>query len=85
MVAAATDHKARIAVFSNASADLKEALFTFEETWRGRIAPGYAADLTVFRSDPMTAPAKDIPKIATVMTIVDGRIVQSPAAPERRP
>jgi predicted amidohydrolase YtcJ len=68
------------------------ALFTsdaawaaFEETWRGRIAPGYAADLTVFRSDPMTAPAKDIPKIATVMTIVDGRIVQSPAAPERRP
>jgi predicted amidohydrolase YtcJ len=68
------------------------ALFTsdaawaaFEETWRGRIAPGYAADLTVFRSDPMTAPAKDIPRIATVMTVVDGRIVQSPAAPERRP
>jgi len=67
------------------------ALFTsdaawaaFEETWRGRIAPGYAADRTVFRSDPMTAPAKDIPRIATVMTVVDGRIVQ-PAAPERRP
>jgi predicted amidohydrolase YtcJ len=68
------------------------ALFTsdaawaaFEETWRGRIAPGYAADLTVFRGDPMTAPAKEIPKIATMMTIVDGRIVQPPAAPERRP
>jgi predicted amidohydrolase YtcJ len=68
------------------------ALFTsdaawaaFEEAWRGKIAPGYAADLTVFRSDPMTARAKDIPKIATVMTIVDGRIVQPPAAPERRP
>jgi predicted amidohydrolase YtcJ len=68
------------------------ALFTsdaawaaFEEAWRGTIAPGYAADLTVFRGDPMTVPAKDIPRIATVMTIVDGRIVQSRAAPERRP
>ncbi len=40
------------------------ALFTsdaayaaFEEDRRGRIAPGFEADLTVFAGDPMTAPA----------------------------
>ena len=61
------------------------ALFTsdaawaaFEEKSRGKIAPGFAADLTVFRSDPMTAPEREIPSIATLMTIVNGRIVQPP-------
>jgi predicted amidohydrolase YtcJ len=68
------------------------ALFTsdaawaaFEEKSRGRIAPGFAADLTVFRSDPMTVPEKEIPGIATAMTIVDGRIVHPPAESEPAP
>jgi predicted amidohydrolase YtcJ len=58
------------------------ALFTsdaayaaFEEQIRGRIAPGFAADLTVFAADPMTAPEKEIPRIPTVATVVNGRIV----------
>ena len=68
------------------------ALFTsdaawaaFEENSRGKIAPGFAADLTVFRGDPMTAPERDIPGIATVMTIVNGRIVQPPGDAEPAP
>lgn len=68
------------------------ALFTsdaawaaFEEKSRGKIAPGFAADLTVFRGDPMTAPERDIPGIATVMTIVNGRIVQPPGNAEPAP
>ena len=68
------------------------ALFTsdaawaaFEEKSRGKIAPGFAADLTVFRGDPMTAPERDIPGIATVMTIVNGRIVQPPGNAEQGP
>jgi predicted amidohydrolase YtcJ len=68
------------------------ALFTsdaayaaFEENARGRIAPGYAADLTVFRSDPMAAPEKEIPGIATVMTIVNGRIVEPARGAEPAP
>ena len=68
------------------------ALFTsdaawaaFEEKSRGKIAPGFAADLTIFRSDPMIAPEREIPSIATLMTIVNGRIVQPPGDPEPGP
>lgn len=57
------------------------ALFTsdaayaaFEETRRGRIAPGFEADLTVFASDPMTALERDLPSIPTVLTVVGGKV-----------
>jgi predicted amidohydrolase YtcJ len=57
------------------------ALFTsdaawaaFEESRRGRIAPGFEADLTVLSADPMTAPVRDVPGITAVLTIVGGRI-----------
>lgn len=36
VIAMLTDQKEKLAGFSKASADLKEALFTFEETWRGK-------------------------------------------------
>lgn len=62
------------------------ALFTsdaawasFEEDVRGKIAPGYAADLSVFRRDPMTAPEPEIPKIPIAMAIVGGRVSFEPA------
>ncbi|HEY3173498.1 MAG TPA: amidohydrolase [Thermoanaerobaculia bacterium] len=68
------------------------ALFTsdaayaaFEENVRGRIAPGFAADLTVFGADPMTAPEREIPRIPTVATVVNGRIVGGSAAPHPEP
>ena len=58
------------------------ALFTsdaawaaFEEDRRGRIAPGFDADLTVFAADPMKAPASKIPSIPVLLTVVGGRIV----------
>jgi predicted amidohydrolase YtcJ len=57
------------------------ALFTsdaawaaFEESRRGRIAPGYEADLTVLSADPMTATEREIPGITAVLTIVGGRV-----------
>lgn len=57
------------------------ALFTsdaayaaFEEDRRGRIAPGFEADLTVFGSDPMGVPEKEIPSIPVVLTLVGGRV-----------
>jgi len=58
------------------------ALFTsdaayaaFEEDRRGRIAPGFEADLSVFARDPMAAPEREIPRIPAVLTIVGGRVV----------
>jgi predicted amidohydrolase YtcJ len=66
------------------------ALFTsdaawaaFEENARGKIAPGYAADVTVFGRDPMTAAERDVPKIPLVLTVVAGRVSYShTGAPE---
>ena len=56
------------------------ALFTsdaayaaFEESRRGRIAPGYEADLTVFASDPMALPERMISSIPVVLTVVGGK------------
>ncbi|HKA37793.1 MAG TPA: amidohydrolase [Thermoanaerobaculia bacterium] len=58
------------------------ALFTsdaayaaFEEDRRGKIAPGFEADLTVFARDPMTVPEKEIPALVPLMTVVGGRVV----------
>ncbi|HYK42678.1 MAG TPA: amidohydrolase [Thermoanaerobaculia bacterium] len=57
------------------------ALFTsdaawaaFEEDRRGRIAPGYEADLTVLAGDPMTAPAAKVASLPVVLTVVGGRV-----------
>ncbi|HEY6065120.1 MAG TPA: amidohydrolase [Thermoanaerobaculia bacterium] len=61
------------------------ALFTsdaawaaFEENRRGRIAPGYAGDLTVFARDPMTVSEKEVPAISVAMTVVGGRVSYAP-------
>jgi hypothetical protein len=52
VIASLTDQKQKIAGFAKASADLKEGLFTFEETWRGKpllcdgeLEPGFASAL----------------------------------------
>jgi predicted amidohydrolase YtcJ len=57
------------------------ALFTsdaawaaFEEDRRGRLAPGFKADLTVFARDPLEAPASEIPSIPVILTVVGGRV-----------
>jgi hypothetical protein len=40
VVAALADGKARLSIFWKAGADLKEALYTFEHKWRGRVVQG---------------------------------------------
>lgn len=56
------------------------AFAAFEEDRRGRIAPGFEADLTVFASDPMRAAASEVPSIRTLMTVVGGRVAHGPDA-----
>jgi predicted amidohydrolase YtcJ len=56
------------------------AFAAFEEASRGRIEPGFAADLTVLERDPMTVPAAEIPAIPVSMTVVHGRIVHGGSA-----
>jgi predicted amidohydrolase YtcJ len=41
-------------------------------TRTGRIAPGYLADLTAFRDDPVTVPAAELPGVTILLTVVDG-------------
>ena len=41
---------------------------------RGRIAPGYLADFTVFPRDPRSLPPDELAEMAPVMTIVGGEI-----------
>jgi predicted amidohydrolase YtcJ len=64
------------------------ALFTsdaawacFEERVRGRIEPGFEADLTILAGDPMTVPEERIPAIPVFMTVVGGRIAWGPGVP----
>jgi hypothetical protein len=64
------------------------ALFTsdaayaaFEESWRGRIEPGFAADLTILERDPMAVPEEEIPSVKVFATVVNGRAVYGTLAP----
>jgi hypothetical protein len=57
------------------------ALFTtgaawasFQEDRKGRIAPGFEADLTILDADPMTAPEREILAIGAPMVVVGGRV-----------
>ena len=47
----------------------------FAEDEKGRLKPGYLADLVVLNTDIFTCPERDIPGILPVMTMVGGRIV----------
>jgi predicted amidohydrolase YtcJ len=46
-----------------------------EDDRRGRIRPGFDADLTVLGDDPVDTAAEDLLGIETVLTVVDGEIV----------
>lgn len=43
--------------------------------FRGRLQPGYAADLTALDRDPFTATGADLTATRAILTMVDGRIV----------
>jgi len=51
------------------------ACFTFEEGERGRIAPGFLADLAVLSHDPLTCDEDVLKDIVAQMTIVGGECV----------
>lgn len=53
------------------------AWFTGEQDHRGRIAPGYDADLCVPSSDPFTCDEADLRDILSDLTVMGGRITSS--------
>ncbi|MDW8060079.1 MAG: amidohydrolase [Thermomicrobium sp.] len=46
----------------------------FEEDRKGRIAPGYLADLVAVDRDPLEVDPEELPTIRTLLTVVDGRV-----------
>ncbi len=59
------------------------AYAAFEDDRKGRIAPGFWADLTVLAQDLRTIPAAEIPGVEVVLTLVGGRVAYR--APEPAP
>jgi len=51
------------------------AWVTFAERERGRLAPGWAADLAVLEHDPLTAPLEDLVGQTARLTLVGGEVV----------
>jgi predicted amidohydrolase YtcJ len=49
-----------------------------EERRRGKLLPGYLADLTVLSRDPVTCPPDELESVAVVATMVGGRWVAGP-------
>jgi predicted amidohydrolase YtcJ len=47
----------------------------FEETIKGTVAPGKAADLIVLNGDPTTVPVSEIKDLEVEVTILDGEVV----------
>jgi predicted amidohydrolase YtcJ len=52
----------------------------FAEKERGRLAPGYAADLAVLEHDPLTAPLETLASLTTRLTMVGGDVVHGSAS-----
>ena len=51
------------------------AYLTFDEEKKGTLAPGKVADLAVLDADPLTVEETKIAGIASLMTMVDGKVV----------
>ena len=47
----------------------------FEESWRGHLRAGYAADLIVVDRDPLDTPTDELEQISVTTTMVGGRVV----------
>ncbi|MFT0858871.1 amidohydrolase [Ancylobacter sp. G4_0304] len=51
------------------------AQLTFDETWKGPLAPGFAADLAVLSNDPRVLAPEEIRQLRCEMTLVNGSLV----------
>jgi predicted amidohydrolase YtcJ len=51
------------------------AWFSFEENVKGRITPGYFADLTVLSGCPLTMPGEELETLSCLATMVGGKFV----------
>jgi predicted amidohydrolase YtcJ len=49
-----------------------------DERRRGKLLPGYAADLVVLDRDPVTCPPEELPAVEVVATMLGGRWVHNP-------
>ena len=54
------------------------ALLTGDERRRGRLLPGFLADLVVLDRDPVACPADELRELEVVATMVGGRWVHNP-------
>ena len=54
------------------------AWLTGDERRRGKLLPGYLADLVVLDRDPLERPADELGEIEVVATMVGGRWVHNP-------
>ena len=61
------------------------AYAAFEETTKGRITPGFWADLTVISRDLRNIPPAEIPDAGIAYTIVGGKVVYDHEAPVEAP
>jgi predicted amidohydrolase YtcJ len=50
----------------------------YEERRRGKLVPGYLADLVVLDRDPLTIPPEELPEVQVVATMLGGRWVHNP-------
>ncbi|HKP17502.1 MAG TPA: amidohydrolase [Gaiellaceae bacterium] len=54
------------------------AWLTGDERRRGKLLPGYAADLVVLDRDPLAIPVEELPEVQVVATMVAGRWTHDP-------
>jgi predicted amidohydrolase YtcJ len=57
---------------------LAPAWLAREERTRGKLLPGYLADLVVLDRDPLTIPPEELPEVEVVATMVGGRWTHNP-------
>jgi len=55
------------------------AWFSFEEHIKGRLAPGYLADMAVLSGCPLETPAEDLENLKCLATMVGGQFVHRAA------
>jgi hypothetical protein len=57
---------------------LTPAWLAYDEQRRGKLVPGYLADLVVLDRDPLAIPPEELPEVQVVATMVGGRWTHNP-------